>query len=111
MKKKWIMILLAAVLLAVLATVIDTRSAEDQLPPMVMAEGTLYRYAEASEGGPSRLPDGILTEFIGNRVPNRDGEYNFDVDEVPYWKYTGGICVYVKETGNYLLFEETDIQE
>ena len=36
MKKKWIMILLAAVLLAVLVTVIDTRSAEDQLPPMAM---------------------------------------------------------------------------
>jgi len=111
MKKKWTLLLLAGCLLLAAALIMGRRPVEDQLPPMLMMDGKLYRYASTSEGGPSSLPDGTIASFIGNRVPTQDGEYNFDAGEMPYWKYAEGICVYVKENGNYLLFEEAQIQE
>ena len=109
--RRRILFLLAVCLLVAAVAVMGRRPVEDQLVPMVMADGKLYRYAETLEGGPSSRPDGVLTERIGNWIPQRDGQYNFDVEELPYWKHSQGICVYVKENGNYLLFEETEIQE
>ena len=109
--RRWILLALAVCLPLAAVVVMGRRPAEDQLVPMAMVDGVLYRYVETLEGGPSSRPDGVLTERIGNRVPERDGQYNFEVEELPYWKHSQGICVYVKENGNYLLFEETEIQE
>ena len=84
---------------------------EEQLPPMAMAEGRLYQLSEVLDGGPSRKPDGFLTEYIGNQVPSRNGEFNFGEAEIPYWKTQAGLCVYIRENTNYLLLKESDIQE
>ena len=96
-------VLLCLVLYGVCRYYLGTAVPENVLPPMVMADGTVWQLYSESDGGLSRKSDGSIREIIGNEIPGQEGQANFGTVGMPYWNLTDGLMVYVN--GKYYIMK------